>query len=698
MSTGFLPITREELEEKGIKQLDFVYVTGDAYVDHPSFGHAIISRLLEAHGYTVGIIAQPDWKDDASITVLGKPRLGFLISAGNMDSMVNHYFVSKKRRPNDAYTPGGEAGKRPDHATAVYGNLIRRTYKNVPIIIGGVEASLRRLAHYDYWTDSFKRSILLDSQADLISYGMGEHSIIEIADALNSGIAVRDITFVAGTVYKTKDISGVYDALMLPSYEAMKQEAQKYAESFWLQYQNTDPFTGKYLIEEYPKGLYVVQNPPAKPLSTEEMDYVYDLPYKRTYHPSYEEKGGVPAITEIKFSLISNRGCFGGCNFCALTFHQGRTLQVRSHASILEEAKLITNDPDFKGYIHDVGGPTANFRHTSCQKQLTAGVCKNKQCLFPAPCKNLTVDHGDYLALLRKLRKLPKVKKVFVRSGIRFDYLMADKDDTFFRELVEYHVSGQLKVAPEHISDAVLTKMGKPENAVYERFVKKYYKINEQTGKKQFLVPYLMSSHPGSTLKEAVELAEYLRDLGYMPEQVQDFYPTPSTVSTVMYYTGIDPRDGREVYVCRNPHEKAMQRALIQYRNPKNYELVREALVKAGREDLIGFDKKCLIRPRQMGGERENRFAPKAKTESNQRNRQNTNSTHKKNAKSKNTNNNANNKNANNKNLYNKNVKNKKDINKSDISKKDIKSGNNKADNKKDAKRKTIRNVHTKKR
>lgn len=681
MSTGFLPITRKELEEKGIEQLDFVYVTGDAYVDHPSFGHAIISRLLEAHGYTVGIIAQPDWKDDASITVLGKPRLGFLISAGNMDSMVNHYFVSKKRRPNDAYTPGGEAGKRPDHATAVYGNLIRRTYKNVPIIIGGVEASLRRLAHYDYWTDSFKRSLLLDSQADLISYGMGEHSIIEIADALNSGIAVRDITFVAGTVYKTKDISGVYDALMLPSYEAMKQEARKYAESFWLQYQNTDPFTGKYLIEEYPQGLYVVQNPPAKPLSTEEMDYVYDLPYKRTYHPSYEEKGGVPAITEIKFSLISNRGCFGGCNFCALTFHQGRTLQVRSHASILEEAKLITNEPDFKGYIHDVGGPTANFRHTSCQKQLTAGVCKNKQCLFPAPCKNLTVDHGDYLALLRKLRKLPKVKKVFVRSGIRFDYLMADKDDTFFRELVEHHVSGQLKVAPEHISDAVLTKMGKPENAVYERFVKKYYKINEQTGKKQFLVPYLMSSHPGSTLKEAVELAEYLRDLGYMPEQVQDFYPTPSTVSTVMYYTGIDPRDGREVYVCRNPHEKAMQRALIQYRNPKNYELVREALVKAGREDLIGFDKKCLIRPRQMSGEREKRFATKATGESNQRNRQN--------AKSKNTNN---------KNANNKNVNNKKDINKSDISKKDIKRENNKADIKKEAKRKTIRNIHTKKR
>lgn len=616
MTNGFLPISKEDLTERGIEQLDFVYVIGDAYVDHPSFGHAIISRVLEANGYRVGIISQPDWKDDSSIAVLGKPRLGFLISAGNMDSMVNHYFVSKKRRPNDAYTPGGEAGKRPDHATAVYGNLIRRTYKDVPIIIGGVEASLRRLAHYDYWSDSFKRSILLDSQADLISYGMGEHSIVEIADALNSGIAVKDITFIAGTVYKTKDISGVYDCLTLPSYEEMKQMPEKYAESFALQYQNTDPFTGKYLVEEYPGGVYVVQNPPSKPLTMEEMDRVYALPYERTYHPSYEAKGGVPAIAEIKFSLISNRGCFGGCNFCALTFHQGRTIQVRSHESIVAEAERIIKEPDFKGYIHDVGGPTANFRHPSCEKQLTAGVCKNKQCLFPEPCKNLTVDHSDYLALLQKLRALPGVKKVFVRSGIRFDYLLADKEDTFFRELVEHHVSGQLKVAPEHISDAVLSKMGKPEKAVYERFVKKYYKINEQMGKKQFLVPYLMSSHPGSTLKEAVELAEYLRDLGYMPEQVQDFYPTPSTVSTVMYYTGIDPRTKKQVYVCRNPHEKAMQRALIQYRNPKNYELVYEALVKAGREDLIGFDKKCLIKPRKIRSEQKvkKNVKPKKKT------------------------------------------------------------------------------------
>ncbi len=604
VAEGFLPISKEDMIERGSEQLDFVYVIGDAYVDHPSFGHAIISRILEAHGYTVGIISQPDWKDADSITVLGRPRLAFLVSAGNMDSMVNHYFVSKKRRPNDAYTPGGEAGRRPDHATVVYGNLIRRTYRDVPIIIGGVEASLRRMAHYDYWSDSFKRSILLDAQADLISYGMGEHSIVEIADALNSGIAVKDITFIAGTVYKTKDISGVYDALELPSYEEMKETPARYAESFSLQYQNTDPFTGKYLIEAYPNGVYVVQNPPSTPLSMEEMDYVYDLPYMRTYHPSYEEKGGVPAIAEIKFSLISNRGCFGGCNFCALTFHQGRTIQVRSHASIIKEAQMVTKEPDFKGYIHDVGGPTANFRHPSCEKQLGVGVCKNKQCLFPQPCKNLTVDHSDYLELLRKLREVPGVKKVFVRSGIRFDYLMADAEDTFFRELVQYHISGQLKVAPEHISDAVLSKMGKPEKAVYERFVKKYNRINEQLGMKQFLVPYLMSSHPGSTLKEAIELAEYLRDLGYMPEQVQDFYPTPSTVSTVMYYTGIDPRNGKQVYVCRNPHEKAMQRALIQYRNPKNYELVYEALVKAGREDLIGFDKKCLIKPRRMAGEK----------------------------------------------------------------------------------------------
>lgn len=598
---GFLPISKQDMEAQGIEQLDFVYVTGDAYVDHPSFGHAIISRVLQSHGYRVGIISQPDWKDEDSITVLGRPRLAFLVSGGNMDSMVNHYFVSGKHRPADAYTPGGEPYKRPDHATVVYGNLIRRVYRDVPVIIGGIEASLRRMAHYDYWSNSFKRSILLDSQADLISYGMGEKSIVEIAEALDSGIAVKDISFIPGTVYKTKDISGIYEPVELPAYEEMKAHPEKYAESFRVQYKNTDPFTGKTLVEPYPNGVYVVQNPPQLPLTTEEMDAVYDLPYMRTYHPSYEEAGGVPAISEIKFSLVSNRGCFGGCNFCALTFHQGRTVQVRSHESILREAQRMIQEPDFKGYIHDVGGPTANFRHPSCQKQMTQGVCKDRQCLFPKPCPNLEVDHSDYLALLRRLRALPGVKKVFIRSGIRFDYLMADPDDSFFRELVEHHVSGQLKVAPEHISDRVLRYLGKPRKEVYEKFVKKYNRLNEQLGKKQFLVPYLMSSHPGSTLKEAIELAEYLRDLGYMPEQVQDFYPTPSTVSTVMYYTGIDPRDGKKVYVCRNPHEKAMQRALIQYRNPNNYELVREALIKGGREDLIGFDRKCLVRPRKTG-------------------------------------------------------------------------------------------------
>lgn len=601
MTEGFLPISREDMNRRGIEELDFVYISGDAYVDHPSFGHAVITRVLQAHGYRVGILAQPDWKDEKSITALGRPRLGFLVSSGNMDSMVNHYFVSKKRRPADAYTPGGEAGRRPDHAAVVYSNLIRRTYRDVPVILGGIEASLRRLAHYDYWTDSFKRSILLDSQADIISYGMGEKSIVEIADALNSGIAVKDITFVAGTVYKTKDISGIYDEVMLPSYEAMKMDKTAYAESFHIQYGNTDCCTGKTLIEAYPNGVYVVQNPPQPVLTMDEMDAVYDLPYMRTYHPSYEEAGGVPAISEIKFSLISNRGCFGGCSFCALTFHQGRTVQVRSHASLLAEAEKIIQEPDFKGYIHDVGGPTANFRHPSCEKQLTMGVCRNRQCLFPAPCPNLKADHSDYLLLLQKLRKLPGVKKVFVRSGIRFDYLLADTDDSFFKELVEHHISGQLKVAPEHIADAVLSKMGKPENAVYEKFACQYKALNNKLSKNQFLVPYLMSSHPGSTLKEAIALAEYLRDLGYMPEQVQDFYPTPSTVSTVMYYTGLDPRDGKPVYVCSNPHEKAMQRALIQYRNPKNYGLVLEALNAAGREDLIGFDKKCLIRPGRYG-------------------------------------------------------------------------------------------------
>ena len=591
----FLPITRKEMEDRGISQPDFVYVIGDAYVDHPSFGHAIISRILENHGYSVCIISQPDWKNPKSIDVFGRPRLGFLVSGGNMDSMVNHYSVTRHRRKTDSFTPGGIMGKRPDYATIVYCNLIRQTYKDVPILIGGIEASLRRLGHYDYWSNTMKRSILLDSQADLLMYGMGEKSIVEIAEALNAGMDVQDITYIDGTVFKTKELDESLPTIVLPSFEEIQKNKRTYAESFKLQYGNCDPFTAKRLAERYGKE-YVVQNPPQKPLTTEEMDAVYALPYNRAYHPSYEKLGGVPAIEEVKFSLVSNRGCFGACSFCALTFHQGRIVQVRSHENILEEAEKMVKDPDFKGYIHDVGGPTANFRHPACEKQMTKGACGGRQCLYPTPCKNVNADHSDYVALLRKLRKIPGVKKVFVRSGIRFDYLLADKKDTFIRELVQYHISGQLKVAPEHVSDAVLCRMGKPRNAVYNQFVSKYFALNKQYNMNQFLVPYLMSSHPGSTMKEAVELAEYIRDMGYNPEQVQDFYPPHSTLSTVMYYTGLDPRTMEKVYVPTDPHEKAMQRALIQYRNPKNYYLVREALIAAHREDLIGSGPKCLIR------------------------------------------------------------------------------------------------------
>lgn len=591
----FLPLCRQDMIERGWSQCDFVYVIGDAYVDHPSFGHAIISRVLEQAGYSVGIISQPDWKNPKSIDIYGRPRLGFLVTGGNIDPMVNHYAVSKRRRKSDAYTPGGVMGKRPDYATVVYCNLIRQVYKDVPIIIGGIEASLRRLAHYDYLSDSMKRSILLDSQADLLSYGMGEKSIVEIAEALNAGMDVKDITYIDGTVFRTRQLDESFPTIVLPDFARLKENRRAYAESFRIQYQNCDPFTAKRLAEPYGNE-FVVQNPPQKPLTTQEMDAIYALPYCRNYHPSYEKLGGVPAIEEVKFSLVSCRGCFGACSFCALTFHQGRIIQARSHASILKEAELMTKDPDFKGYIHDVGGPTANFRFPGCEKQLTKGTCPNRQCLYPTPCKNLRADHADYVSLLRKLRKLPGVKKVFVRSGIRFDYLLADKKDTFFKELVQYHISGQLKVAPEHVSDVVLSYMGKPKNGVYNRFVEKYFALNHQYGMKQFLVPYLMSSHPGSTMQEAVKLAEYIRDMGYNPEQVQDFYPTPSTLSTVMYYTGLDPRTMEKVYVPTDPHEKAMQRALIQYRDPKNYYLVREALLKAHREDLIGSGPKCLIR------------------------------------------------------------------------------------------------------
>ena len=591
----FLPLCRQDMIERGWSQCDFVYVIGDAYVDHPSFGHAIISRVLEQAGYSVGIISQPDWKNPKSIDIYGRPRLGFLVTGGNIDPMVNHYAVSKRRRKTDAYTPGGVMGKRPDYATVVYCNLIRQVYKDVPIIIGGIEASLRRLAHYDYLSDSMKRSILLDSQADLLSYGMGEKCIVEIAEALNAGMDVKDITYIDGTVFRTRQLDESFPTIVLPDFARLKENRRAYAESFRIQYQNCDPFTAKRLAEPYGNE-FVVQNPPQKPLTTEEMDAIYALPYCRNYHPSYEKLGGVPAIEEVKFSLVSCRGCFGACSFCALTFHQGRIIQARSHASILKEAELMTKDPDFKGYIHDVGGPTANFRFPGCEKQLPKGTCPNRQCLYPTPCKNLRADHADYVSLLRKLRKLPGVKKVFVRSGVRFDYLLADKKDTFFKELVQHHISGQLKVAPEHVSDVVLSYMGKPKNGVYNRFVEKYFALNHQYGMKQFLVPYLMSSHPGSTMQEAVKLAEYIRDMGYNPEQVQDFYPTPSTLSTVMYYTGLDPRTMEKVYVPTDPHEKAMQRALIQYRDPKNYYLVREALLKAHREDLIGSGPKCLIR------------------------------------------------------------------------------------------------------
>ena len=588
------------MKKRGWDEPDFVYVIGDAYVDHSSFGPAVISRVLESRGFKVAIISQPDWHDEDSIALFGRPRLGFLVSAGNMDSMVNHYTVNKRKRRDDAYTPGGKAGKRPDYATIVYCNLIKRKFKDVPVIIGGIEASLRRLAHYDYWSDKLRRSILLDSGADLLLYGMGELSIVETAEALDSGLRIEDISFIRGTVYKAREIDGIADPIILPDYDDLLKDKHNYARSFYTQYINTDFVTAKPLVEKYGEHRYVVQNPPQRPLTMQEMDDVYDLPYMNTYHPSYEALGGVPAIKEVKFSLTSNRGCFGGCSFCALTFHQGRIVQTRSHESIIKEAVEMTKDPQFKGYIHDVGGPTADFRRPACDKQLTRGVCMDKQCLFPKPCKNLKATHTDYLKLLRKLREIPGVKKVFIRSGIRFDYVLADKDDTFLKELCKYHVSGQLRTAPEHVSDRVLKLMGKPENSVYREFCRRFAQVNKDLGLEQYAVPYLISSHPGSKLEDAVMLAESVRDMGYMPEQVQDFYPTPSTISTCMYYTGVDPRTMETVYIPSDMHEKAMQRALIQYRKAENYDLVKEALVKTGREDLIGFDRShCLITPRK---------------------------------------------------------------------------------------------------
>jgi len=593
---NFLPINKDDMNERGWTECDFVFVTGDAYIDHSSFGTAIISRLLERYGYKIGIISQPDWNNIEDFKKLGKPRLGFLVNSGNIDSMVNHYTSMKKRRHNDSYTPGGESGKRPDRAVIVYSNKIREAYRDATIIIGGIEASLRRLSHYDYWDDAVRRSILIDSSADLLIYGMGEHQIIDVAEALDSGININDITYIRGTVFKTKDKSLAYDYIELPKFVESKNSKVEYGKAFKIQYDNTDAITAKSLLEEY-EGLYVIQNPPSYPLTVQEMDDVYDLEYEMKYHPSYEELGGVPALKEIKFSLTSNRGCFGSCSFCALNFHQGRVLQTRSQDSIVKEAEKMIEDPEFKGYIHDVGGPTANFRYKSCKKQEEYGVCKDKQCLFPTKCKNLVVNHTDYVALLKRLRELPNVKKVFVRSGVRFDYVVYDKNKKFLEDLVKYHVSGQLRTAPEHVSNDVLKYMGKPSIEVYNSFVEEFYRINDKLGMKQFVVPYLISSHPGSRLKDAIMLAEYIRDMGYMPEQVSDFYPTPGTLSTCMYYTGIDPRTGESVYIPKTREEKQMQKALIQYRKRENYNLVLKALQKAGRYDLIGYGENCLVRP-----------------------------------------------------------------------------------------------------
>lgn len=593
----FLPISKEDMKKRNWEKLDFVVVTGDAYVDHPSFGAAIISRVLENIGFKVGIIAQPNWRNANDIKRLGRPRLGFLVTSGNLDSMVNHYTVSKRFREKDSFSPGGKTGLRPDRATIVYCNLIRQAYKKMPIIIGGIEASLRRFAHYDYWSDKVRKSILIDSTADLLVYGMGEGQITEIANNLNDGLAIEYIRHVPGTCFIIEDLEYLYDYRVIPSFEEVEGDKKSFARAFKIQYEEQDPVKGKALIQKH-RDKFLVQNPPAIPLTRTDLDRVYSLSYQRTYHPSYEKLGGVPAIQEVKHSIISERGCFGNCSFCSLTFHQGRIIRSRSHESIIEEAKKIIKDKDFKGYIHDVGGPTANFRHAACEKQLKKGACKDKQCLFPNPCSNLKIDHKDYLDLLKKLRKLDKVKKVFVRSGLRYDYIMADRDKEFLQELCMHHISGQLKVAPEHISSEVLELMGKPKRAVYDKFVNRFYSINKEIGKKQFIVPYLMSSHPGSTLKSAIELSEYLRDTGYYPEQVQDFYPTPGTLSTCMYYTELNPKNMKPLYVPKSKLEKAMQRALLQYRNPKNYDLVKRALILANREDLIGFEAKCLIRPK----------------------------------------------------------------------------------------------------
>lgn len=648
MENKFLPICKEDMIERGWDECDFVLVTGDAYVDHHSFGTAIISRVLEHAGYKVGIIAQPNWKTTEDFRKLGKPRLGFLVNGGNMDPMVNHYSVSKRQRDKDLYSPGGEMGHRPDRATIVYCNRIREAYGDIPLVIGGIEASLRRFAHYDYWSDQVRKSILVDSGADLLVYGMSERQIVKVADAINDGFDPKYISFIDGTCYMADSLDEVYvDYVLTPSFEEIKKDKVKFAQAFKIQEAEQDPFRGKAIVQPH-GNKFMVQNKPEPPLTREELDEVYALPYTKNYHPSYEAKGGIPALNEVKFSIVSSRGCFGSCSFCAITFHQGRAVQSRSHESILEEAKEITHLPDFKGYIHDVGGPTANFRQEACKKQITEGKggCKHRQCLDPSPCKNLNVDHNDYISLLRKVRQVPGIKKAFVRSGIRYDYVMADKDNTFMRELIKHHVSGQLKVAPEHVAEEVLYYMQKPAGETYDRFRQKFFAMNEQIGLKQYLIPYLMSSHPGSTLNSAIELAEYLRDIKYQPEQVQDFYPTPGTLSTTMFYTGLDPRTMKEVYVPKSKTEKAMQRALLQYSAPRNYDLVHRALVEAGREDLIGFGPRCLIKPKEARGALNRQFDKNKKNKSNDRNSKggrNNNYTDRRNSKSNSRDNRSNN-------------------------------------------------------
>ncbi len=595
---SFMVVNKKDMNKRGWIRLDFIIISGDAYIDHPSFGTAIIARVLEDAGFKVGIIAQPDWRSTEDFKKLGEPRLAFLVTAGNMDSMVNHYTVNKKRRRNDAYSPGGKSGQRPDRATIVYCNRVKEVYKNVPLIIGGIEASLRRFAHYDYWDNEIRRSILFDSRADLLVYGMGEKQIIEIAENLAAGLDIQYIRHIPGTCYIINNLNDIYGYKILDSYREIINNKREFAHTAKIQYEEQDPIKGNILVQQH-NGRYLVQNPPARTLSRDMMDLVYSLPYQRDYHPVYEKEGGIPAVEEVKYSITSSRGCFGGCSFCALAFHQGRIVVSRSKESITVEAKKIIEGEDFKGYIHDVGGPTANFRKPACKKQLTAGLCKNQECLYPFPCANLEVDHAEYLDILRTLRNMDNVKKVFIRSGLRFDYIMADEDDTFLKELCEHHVSGLLKVAPEHVAQEVLDLMGKPDNKVFEKFRKKFYSINENLDKEQYLIPYLISSHPGSTLTSAVELAEYLRDIGHHPEQVQDFYPTPGTLSTAMYYSGYDPRTMEKVYVPRSREERKMQRALLQYNYPQNYNLVYKALKKLRREDLIGYHEKALIRPRK---------------------------------------------------------------------------------------------------